>query len=398
LYTPHLSRATRSAAAFTVMLLVGAVLSAPVGADTDSQLSAAKAQLKRLIIRISVGQNTLSALQTQANDISAQIDAVQSRMARVQGQIVDIRREMTMAARRLDATQAQLDRRARVAYENGSAYALELLLGSDTLSDLADRLAIFSATANSDRALIEEIEALEAELRLRQAKLTSLQKGLRADQEDLQVKQRSLQSKLSSAQDLLTELASDKADAAALVSNLEGKRAAEIAAEKERLASLAAGQEGASNGGAAIGGVFHVCPVDQPRAYGDDFGAPRYAGGLHPHAGNDIFAPRGTPIRATFAGTAADATNALGGVSVKVYGALGYTYNAHMARLGHLGSVSAGDIVGYVGDSGDALGGAPHNHLEWHPDSIPSSLWESPYGYTLIGSAIDPYPYLNAVC
>src|SRR4029450_1095942 len=67
LYTPHLSRATRSAAAFTVMLLVGAVLSAPVGADTDSQLSAAKAQLKRLIIRISVGQNTLSALQTQAN-------------------------------------------------------------------------------------------------------------------------------------------------------------------------------------------------------------------------------------------------------------------------------------------------------------------------------------------
>jgi peptidoglycan hydrolase CwlO-like protein len=394
----HLPRAARSATIFTVALLVGALLSAPVGADTDSQLAAAKAQLKRLITRISVAQGTLSALQAEANEISAQIDAVQSRMARVQGQIANVQDDMTKAGKRLDATQAQLDRRAWVAYENGPAYTLGILLGANSLSDLSDRLAIVSATAKSDRALIEQIQALQADLRLRKAKLTKLQTGLRADQEDLAVKQRSLQSKLSRGQDVLTQLASDKADAGTLVNGLEQRRAAEIAAEKKRLASLAAAEDGASHGGSSIGGVFQVCPVDQPRAYGDDFGAPRYAGGYHPHAGNDIFAARGTPIRATFSGTAADATNTYGGVSVKVYGALGYTYNAHMARIGQLGSVSAGDIIGYIGDSGDALGGAPHDHFEWHPNSMPSSLWKSPYGNTLIGSAIDPYPYLNAVC
>jgi peptidoglycan hydrolase CwlO-like protein len=393
-----LPRAARAAAVLTAALLVGAILSGPAGADTKSQLAAAKAKLSQLIDRISVAQDALNTLQSQANEISSQIDAVQSRMAKVQRQIVGVRGQITKAGKALLATQRQLDRRAWVAFENGPGFTLEILLGADSLSDFSDRLAIVNAAAQSDRGLIEQIQALQAALRMRQAKLATLEKGLRSDQADLQDKETELQSKLAGQQKLLDQLAKDKSDAAALVQNLEQQRAAEIAAEKARLAALAAAQQSASHGGSSIGGVFQTCPVDQPRSYSDDFGAPRYSGGYHPHAGNDIFAPRGTPIRATFPGTAADATNTYGGLSVKVYGSLGYTYNAHMSRIGHLGSVSAGDIIGYVGDSGDALGGATHDHFEWHPNSIPSPLWTSPYGYSLIGSAIDPYPYLNAVC
>jgi peptidoglycan hydrolase CwlO-like protein len=354
--------------------------------------------LRRLLDRISVAQDAVSALQAEANEIASQIDAVQSRIARVEAQIVGIQADIQEAQKDLAKTQDQLDERARVAYETGPAFTLEILLGANSLSDLSDRLAVVNAATRSDRTLIEQIEALQARLRLRQAKLTSLENGLRADREDLQGKEKSLQSKLASEQQVLNQLASDKSEAAGLVTKLERKRAAEIEAEKKRLAALAAAQQGASHGGSSIGGVFQVCPVDQPRGYSDDFGAPRFAGGFHPHAGNDIVAPRGTPIRATFSGTATNASNTYGGLSVKVYGSLGYTYNAHLSSVGHLGSVSAGEIIGYVGDSGDALGGITHNHFEWHPSSIPSSLWRSPYGYTLIGSAIDPYPYLNAVC
>jgi peptidoglycan hydrolase CwlO-like protein len=395
---PHLPRAARSAAVLTAALLVAALFSGPAGADTKSQLAAAKAQLRKLIDRISVAQGAMAALQAQANEISMQIDAVQSKIGKIQGQIVGIQGDMQDAQKDLAKTQDQLDQRAWVAYETGPAYTLEVLLGANSLSDLADRLAVVNAATHSDRSLIERIQALEARLVLRQAKLTALESGLRADQEDLQGKIKSLQSKLAGEQQILDQLASDRSEAAGLVTKLEKQRAAEIAAEKRRLAALAAAQQGASHGGSSIGGVFQVCPVDQPRAYGDDFGAPRYAGGFHPHAGNDIFAPRGTPIRATYSGTATNASNTYGGLSVKVYGSLGYTYNAHMSSIGHLGSVSAGDIIGYVGDSGDALGGATHDHFEWHPNTIPSPLWKSPYGYTLIGSAIDPYPYLNSVC
>src|SRR5207302_214826 len=44
------------------------------------------------------------------------------------------------------------------------------------------------------------------------------------------------------------------------------------------------------------GGPLYVCPVQGEFSVGNDFGAPRYSGGYHPHAGNDVFAAENTPI------------------------------------------------------------------------------------------------------
>ena len=141
-----------------------------------------------------------------------------------------------------------------------------------------------------------------------------------------------------------------------------------------------------------------TCPVRGRGSFSDDFGAPRYSGGFHLHQGNDVFAALGTPIVAPFDGRAVQTPNQLGGLAVTVYGAQGYVYNAHLSSYGNVGSVSAGEVIGYVGNSGDAAGGATHDHFEWHPNVIPSNPYRSQYGYTVIGTAIDPFPYLNMVC
>ena len=146
------------------------------------------------------------------------------------------------------------------------------------------------------------------------------------------------------------------------------------------------------------GGPFELCPVQGPVRFADDFGAPRYAGGFHLHAGIDILAPLGTPVVAPFPGTAVEARGALGGLAVTVYGEEGYVYNAHLARIGALGPVGPGTVIGYVGNTGDAAGGPAHDHFEWHPGVIPADLPVSPYGQSLIGTAVDPYPYLTEVC
>jgi murein DD-endopeptidase MepM/ murein hydrolase activator NlpD len=138
-------------------------------------------------------------------------------------------------------------------------------------------------------------------------------------------------------------------------------------------------------------GPLYICPVQGKGFFSDDFGAPRYAGGFHLHQGNDIFAPLGTPIVAPFDGTAVATPNSLGGLAVKVFGGQGYVYNAHLVQYGKLGTVKAGTVIGYVGNSGDALGGPTHDHFEWHPTVIIA-------GARRIGTAIDPYPFLKQVC
>jgi murein DD-endopeptidase MepM/ murein hydrolase activator NlpD len=143
---------------------------------------------------------------------------------------------------------------------------------------------------------------------------------------------------------------------------------------------------------------LHLCPVRGRGYFSDDFGAPRFAGGFHHHQGNDVFAEVGTPVVAPFDGTAVATPNGLGGNAVSVYGPEGYVYNAHLAAYGRLGPVTAGTVVGYVGNTGDAIGGPWHDHFEWHPNAIPARPWVSPYGFGAIGGAVDPYPYLVAVC
>jgi murein DD-endopeptidase MepM/ murein hydrolase activator NlpD len=131
----------------------------------------------------------------------------------------------------------------------------------------------------------------------------------------------------------------------------------------------------------AVSGILRVCPLDQPMSYSDNWHAPRWAGGFHLHQGIDMFAAPGTPIRAPFDGLSVTADNFLGGLAVKVYGETGYVYNAHLSAHGQLGPVKAGDIIGYVGSTGDASG--PHLHFEYHPGN---------------GDAVNPYAFLNAVC
>lgn len=142
---------------------------------------------------------------------------------------------------------------------------------------------------------------------------------------------------------------------------------------------------------------FVICPIqgDAGYAYSDDYGAPRYSGGYHPHAGNDLFSETGAPIVAPFAGYVERVPNSLGGLAVKVHGAQGYVYMAHLVAYGVTEKdVLAGQVVGYVGTSGNAQGTHPHNHFEWHPNEV------QPFDEYLEGAngAVNPFPYLRIVC
>jgi len=369
---------SRLAAVFVAVLLVLVLLGGggSVRADTQSKLNTARARLHDLLARVESARRQQAVLQTQLNALAAQIGRVQSEIDRTRGRIDDLRRQIARIQTHVDAQQGTLDTRARIAYETGPGTTLEFVLGSTSMADLNDRLEIVDAAARSDQAIIDALTRTRNQLSQRQAQLVATEGDLRARQRGLAANSDTLSAKLGEQARVVSGLERDRTQVERLVGNLTAELLREL---------------GGGSGG--IGGVFQVCPVDSPHAYSDDFG--QFRGTTdppHPHGGNDIYAPGGTPIRAPFSGMAVAASGGLGGRAVIVYGALGYVYNAHLSRIGTLGSVAAGTVVGSVGNTGDARGGPTHDHFEWHPAVIPAHPWRSPYGYTVINGAIDPFP------
>jgi murein DD-endopeptidase MepM/ murein hydrolase activator NlpD len=119
-----------------------------------------------------------------------------------------------------------------------------------------------------------------------------------------------------------------------------------------------------------------VFPIFGTASFGDSFGAPRsdVPGGWH--HGEDIFAAAGTPLLAVADGTLHTiGFNRIGGYRIWLRDTDGNEfYYAHLSAYSPLAvegrSVKAGDVIGFVGNTGDADGGAPHLHFEIHPASM----------------------------
>ena len=118
-------------------------------------------------------------------------------------------------------------------------------------------------------------------------------------------------------------------------------------------------------------------PVLGPSRWVDDWYFPRWTGAtFRHHLGLDMMAPYGTPLAAPVDGIARISTNALGGLTVRVVEPDGtFWYLAHLSGIADGvvdgSAVTVGQVVGFVGDSGNARGGAPHLHFAIHPQGGP---------------------------
>jgi hypothetical protein len=106
--------------------------------------------------------------------------------------------------------------------------------------------------------------------------------------------------------------------------------------------------------------VFPVAASGRP-SFGDAFGS---------HRGTDIFAPRGTPVLAVDDGHIRADTDPKGGQVTYLRCADGAVYYyAHLDQ--YVGTypraVTAGEVIGTVGTTGNAQGTTPHLHFEVHP-------------------------------
>ncbi len=397
----HFPGSTRAAVVAALLVLVS-VAATGAGAAPPSKEDVQHAKHRLQVIEGALGeiQSQLAATQLRLNGAAVDVEDQQIALEKVTTDLVQTQARLDRARARYRKIRARLNERAVTAYMTGPASSIQFLLDAQNVTDLTDRLAYVDALAQSDADLSVAV--------VNQKNLLAAAEATLEDQQALQLREldkaRTRQQEVAGLFDQQQGLLDEQQRLESVAKRTFNKTKADYTKWLEQQQAA----EGQAMGGRVWNGgdlpepynnVLVACPVDQPRAFGDGFGAPRYAGGYHLHKGVDLVAPSGTAIKATFDGYSYTSANTLGGSVVFVVGQYGTVYNAHLSSYSENsnGRVSAGDVIGYVGDTGDAAG-LPHDHFEFHPNVMPGPWPKSYYGYSVIEDAINPYPLLVQAC
>lgn len=304
---------------------------------------------------------TLEELESQLSDLNYRIDLMEGRINEDEDNIADLR----TAAQTLVVD----------AYINSGSSSLETALDATNIQDILTAQHIITRAQDKGVATLDRLDAITRDL-VRQASLLddNRQEVAALEQQQAEVVAR------------LDELATE---AEALYIEAKKDYEAEVraweAAERARKIAEAARQSGAAAGLPPGTIPDFICPVAGHVSFTNDWGNPRSGG--RTHKGTDMFAARGTPVVAVVDGTLRFSDGGLGGIAVWVRGSGASFYYAHLdsraAGLSPGAYVTRGTVVGYVGSTGNAQGGATHLHFQLHPGH---------------GSPVNPYPTLAAAC
>lgn len=368
-------------------------------AEKEEYKSALVSKVQVLDEKIAVTREKISSLN---DDIKEKQDAYDKGLSEVEDQF--------------DA----LANRLRILYMSGNATDLEIIFGAKDFSDLIDKMELVKSLANSDKELISEIQTKLDEL-------STKKEALEADKKDLETQQASLKSDqdefnklISDNDEILKNLyasnseAQNSLESAALQSDeIEAKisqyyaaqkAAAEHAAQASQSSSSSSSSSGSSSSGSSSSGSSSVIV---PSGSGFAWPTPGFVSlssewfedrEVYNHGGIDIAGAgiMGTPVVAAADGTVVATNSSCTHNWGKSYscgcgGGYGnYVMISHaggkMTVYGHLTSltvssgqsVSRGQVIGYVGSTGNSTG--PHLHYECRLNGVRyNPMSEYPY-------------------
>ena len=295
---------------------------------------------------LSSARERMASAEARAEEARLRVDELHGQLASVEHRILALTDEQRQAVKRVEESQNVLADRAVDAYIRGNLGDLSATLAAEDPNEASRNEAMMESVLEADNDAVGDYRAARREV---SAELVDL-----AEQ------------RVELLGDLVQAKAWDKA------------MRADVRDARVQLLAFEAGSEIFVTG-------MHF-PVGDPHDFTDSWLAPRSGG--RQHQGADIFAAAGTNLYATERGVITNVgNNSLGGIKLWLYGESGTTYYyAHLLRYApgiHEGMVvEAGDVVGYVGNTGNAATTPSHLHFEIHPNN---------------GPAVNPAPLLMVV-
>ena len=382
-----ISRTPRAVVVFLVLALLAIV---PSGASAQTEGDVERAEQRLEAAR-------REARHTREHWVAAQeaLEAALFELDRVTTELERLEYTIGLLEHRIEAYDGEvsvLRETARElvieAYTSGGRSLVTAAFEAGSIQDLLTSQVLIDNAASRDLADLDRLRALSREM-----------DRLALDLEEQRIQVGAVKVEIDALAEHTSELAAeahtayDSATATerTAIDRLATERAELKAAQVRAAAARAAATGGGGGGGGGAGGLApeatpgFVCPVEGGAAFANTWGA-RRSGGRR-HKGVDMFNARNTPLLAVMDGTVRFSSNSLGGLSTHVYSDNGITFyyahlESHPSGLSSGQRVSAGTIVGYLGNSGNARYTSPHLHFEIRPGGV----------------AVNPYPTVRHYC
>jgi murein DD-endopeptidase MepM/ murein hydrolase activator NlpD len=314
----------------------------------------------------------VAALDRQIAEASQRVDAAEAEIAAIQAQIETVQRDIDRIQAEIDASKDKFNQSALALYKGGgngtnnftllstSGGAHEVIAGSKYLGESSRG---FERELQRQGSLKDQLDDAQTDLRKEQAKAQDAER-VAAEERD-QVAQ--LRTQADSERDQVTAAEQQEQQA------IEGIRARKTDFDAEYNAVQAQIAASVSHGNPTPGNHRFSWPVNGPITSPFGYRNDPVLGGNRLHAGVDIAASTGTPIKAAGDGVVvmAGSNGGYGNFTLIDHGGGLATGYGHQSRIGvSIGQhVSTGEVIGYVGSTGASTG--PHLHWEVRVNGAP---------------------------
>lgn len=340
--------------------------------------------------------NQIQDLVNQKNAVDQEIALLHSQILNMNQQVIaygqliaDAQDDLDGASARLDELNEKHKERIRAMEEGGTVSYWEVLFQSSSFTDFLDRMSMIEEIAAADQRRLEEIQQVADSISSTQSQMQQELQDLAETQKQLTESESLLAEKRTESDDLLRSLAAQQEQFELLLDESEAKQDAlmrEIAQKEKELAGAQYEEKLAKlalQGQNPPSSATWITPVSG-YTISSAFGMrvhPVYKYQLM-HNGIDMACAQGTPIYATRAGKVTTASYQAGGAGYYVSINHGDGFSSiymHMTNfvVSSGQSVSAGQLIGYVGSTGVSTG--PHLH----------------FGVSYAGTYVNPMAYIG---
>ncbi|MHB0976618.1 MAG: murein hydrolase activator EnvC family protein [Candidatus Aquicultorales bacterium] len=344
--------------------------------EHERQLDENKSQQQALLDQIAETDKRLVAANAEADRLGRELDgtvdrriATEQELAKAQADLLQTQEQLRQAKQRLAKYKDTLNERLKSVYKNGSSSYVQVILKSSDFSDMLNRLSFLKLIVEQDARLVRESKEAKEAVEVKEAEQVRIKQSIEVKREAILAEEERI-AYLKSEQERAREAAAAQLNQSnALKEQLKQNEAAleeTIRQEKEDAASIAARM--GSYGNRFVSRTGWVWPVGTPADITSPFGwrvHPIY-GDNRFHSGVDIAVAYGTPVVAANNGVVED-VGWWGGygliVAINHGDGIGSLYAHLSSTVVEIGQdVKAGDVIGYVGSTGNSTG--PHLHFE----------------------------------